>query len=175
MAGSPILINLGAGDRHLNGFINVDMADNWCKKSPDVAADISKTLPFPDEYADEIHAYHVVEHFYRYHIDDILIDWIRVLKPGGKMVLEMPCLDKIILLFNHYVERKKAPDTRMTLWGLYGDPTYHNSAMCHRWCYSGAELRWMLEQKGLTVEFGKPQTHQPMRDMRVEGIKNARG
>lgn len=174
MAGSPIKLNLGAGNRHLPGFVNVDMQNNWCEKAPDIAADISKPLKFPDEYADEIHAYHVVEHFYRYEIDDILVDWIRVLKPGGLMVLEMPCLDQIIKLFNHYIEKEKVPDPRLTLWGLYGDPNYRNVAMCHKWCYSAKEIRRVLEKKGLDVVFAMPQTHKAIRDMRIEGIKHAR-
>jgi predicted SAM-dependent methyltransferase len=173
VAGSPVLLNLGAGNRHLKGFINVDMADNWCEKAPDIAADLSKPLPFPDEYADEVHAYHLLEHFQRYEVDKILNDWVRVLKPGGKLVLELPCLDQIIRLFNHYVEKGKAPDPRMTQWGLYGDPRYGNPDMMHKWCYCVAELRWMLETLGLTVTFSKPQTHQPLRDMRAEGIKHA--
>lgn len=168
-------MNLGCGNRHLPGFVNVDMESNWSERPPDFAADLTKPLPFPSEYADEIHAYHIVEHFYRYEVDAILTDWARVLKVGGLMVLELPCLDSVLHIFNHYVDQGKAPDPRLTLWGLYGDPRYRNAAMVHRWCYSLAEMRGMLEAQGLDVKFVKPQTHQPIRDMRAEGIKHARG
>lgn len=164
-------LNLGCGNRHLDEFINVDMADNWCKKPPDVSHDISQPLPFDDESADEIHAYHVFEHFFRYDADAILIDWVRVLKPGGLLVLELPCLDKILNIFQHCIKTGEELPEHLTLWGLYGDPKYANPAMVHKWCYSFSELTAMMELNGLTVRSEKPQTHQPIRDMRLEGRK----
>jgi len=166
-----VKLNLGSGNRTLPGFVNVDLPDNWCKSRPEVVADISKRLPFDDESADEIHAYHVFEHFYRYEADSILIDWIRVLRPGGLLVLELPCLDKIINIINWSAENKQPVPENLTLWGLYGDPKYENPAMVHRWCYSESELTNMLTVHGLTVESKLPETHQPIRDMRLESLK----
>jgi predicted SAM-dependent methyltransferase len=166
-------INLGCGNRHLEGFVNVDMADNWCSKPPDVSCNIAERLPFDDGVADEIHAYHVFEHFYRYEADQILMDWIRVLKPGGTLVLELPCLDKIIDIFRFVIEGGHELPEHLTLWGLYGDPKYANPAMVHRWCYSASELTDMLAIHGLEVTQTKAQTHQPLRDMRLEGVKRA--
>lgn len=155
----------------MEGFVNCDMADNWCHKPPDVACNIFERLPFDDASADEIHAYHVLEHAYRYDADAILIDWVRVIKPGGLLVLELPCLDKIINIFNHCIKGGHELPENMTLWGLYGDPKYANPAMVHRWCYSFTELTAMMELNGLSVRSEKPQTHQPLRDMRLEGRK----
>lgn len=165
-----IKLNLGCGARHLAGFCNVDLPNNWCTTKPDMEADIRK-LELPSNYADEIHAYHVFEHFYRYEADEILADWIRILKPGGKLVLELPCLDKILALFDHYYQSGKELNYQMTMWGLYGDPGYENPAMVHRWCYAEAELTDMMQRFGLLVTTHTPQTHQPIRDMRLEGIK----
>lgn len=167
----PVKLNLGAGAKRYPGFISVDLADNWCKTPPDIVADVFKTLPFDDGYADEVHAYHVFEHTYRYQADAVLKDWVRVLKPGGLMVIEVPCLDKIISIFAACMEEGKAPPTALTMWGLFGDPKWKNPAMCHHWCYSVAELSWMMESQGLTVEVKEPLTHRPERDMRIEGRK----
>ena len=164
-------LNLGCGPRHLAGFVNVDMGGNWSGKKPDVEADLSKPLPFEDESADEIHAYHLFEHFYRYEADEILMDWTRVLKVGGLLVIELPCLDKIISIINHCVAKGLPLPERLTVWGLYGDPNYENPAMCHRWCYSESELTTMMRLHGMEVESTTPQTHQPVRDMRLEGRK----
>lgn len=164
-------LNLGAGERHLEGFVNVDLASNWCHRPPDVSADISKPLPFDDGAADEIHAYHVFEHFYRYEADEILTDWVRVLAPGGLLVLELPCLDRILDIFRHCAEKQIETPDNLTMWGLYGDPNYFEPAMVHRWCYSVGELSGMMIDRGLTVELHKAQTHQPVRDMRLEGRK----
>lgn len=168
-------LNLGSGNRKMvgDGWINVDLPDNWCSSKPEIVHDITKPLPFDDESADVIQAIHVFEHMYRYDADAILIDWVRVLKPGGLLVLELPCLDKIINIFNHCIKNQHDLPENMTLWGLYGDPKYANPAMVHRWCYSFTELTSMLELNGLTVRSEKPQTHQPLRDMRLEGRKTA--
>jgi SAM-dependent methyltransferase len=68
-----------------SGLVTLDIADTH---NPDIVHDISKLpLPFPDNHADEIHAYEVMEHvgqqgdfrFFFAQWEDI---W-RVLKPGG--------------------------------------------------------------------------------------------
>jgi predicted SAM-dependent methyltransferase len=164
-------INLGCGNKPLAGFINVDMPGNYAGTKPEVFADVFKPLPFADASADEVHAYHVFEHAYRYEAEAILKDWVRVLKPGGMLLLELPCLDKIIALFNHFREQSKPVPENLTMWGLYGDPRYCVPEMVHRWCYSVGELTWMMEGVGLEVSVGKPLTHQPVRDMRMKGIR----
>ena len=161
-------LNLGCGSKLLEGFVNVDLADNWTKVPPDVVHDISKPLPFEPDSADEIHAYHVLEHFYRWEADRLLSDWKKVLKPGGLLVLELPSLDKILQHF-----KANPADERLTIWALYGDPKYKNPAMCHRWAYTYSTLRELLESVGFRdINSGKrPQTHIPFRDMRFEARK----
>lgn len=133
--------------------------------------DVFQRLPFGNETADEIHAYHVFEHCYRYDCEAILKDWVRVLKYGGKLVLELPCLDSIIQIFNWHIEREKPIPVNLTMWGLFGDPSWKRPEMTHHWCYSQAELGDLMTKAGLVVTFHKAQTHQPIRDMRGEGIK----
>lgn len=167
----PVRLNLGCGNRHIPGFVNVDLAGNWCKKPPDLAHDITQPLPYADGSVDEIHAYHVFEHFYRYDADAILDDWVRVLRPGGRLVLELPCLDKVLHILNVCAKTGREVPDNLTLWGLYGDPSYAEPAMVHRWCYSVGELSGMYMDRGLTCTEETPQTHQPVRDMRLVGVK----
>lgn len=164
-------LNLGCGPKLLDGFVNVDLAGNWSGVAPDVVADITQRLPFDDESADEVHAYHVIEHIERFEAEAVLADWARVLKPGGLMILECPCLDKIIGQFRKAIEEQKPIDPRMTIWGLYGDPNYKEPRMMHRWCYSINELSGLLSDMGMKVKAAIPKTHIPFRDMRIEGIK----
>ena len=171
MVRSPIKLNLGCGPKHLQGFVNVDLAVNWSGKRPDIEADATKTLPFPENYADEIHAYHFLEHIWRWKVDAVLTDWLRVLKSGGVLVLELPCLDKIIAAFSYYQQNKEPIEERLTLWGLYGDPNYKSEDMSHKWCWSVGEITELLERFNMKVEHKEPQTHIAIRDMRIEAIK----
>lgn len=166
-----VLLNLGCGSKKLPGFVNVDGYENDRSK-PDVLHDLTKPLPWDDGTVDEVHAYHVIEHFHRWEVPAILTDWARVLKPGGKLVLECPCLNKVLGIFNHFVTRGEVIDGRLTMWALYGDPNYKEPAMCHKWCYSVDELQTLVSETGLTASYAEPQTHIKVRDMRIEGIKD---
>jgi predicted SAM-dependent methyltransferase len=165
-------LNLGCGAKRLDGFINVDLADGAYKVQPDVVCDAFGPLPFATATVDEVHAYHVAEHCYRWQIEGVLSEWTRVLKPGGLLVLELPCLDKVIHIFKIAAEMRKPPPVNLTMWGLFGDPGWKNPAMCHRWAYSIGEMTDLMEAAGLTVESKEPQTHVKVRDMRLEGIKH---
>ena len=165
-------VNLGCGHKLLAGFVNVDLADNWSAVQPDVVADVTGPLPFEDGVADEVHAYHVLEHLYRWQTEEVLKEWTRILRPGGLLVIEVPCLDKIIHYMKTMMERGTVMDDRLSLWGLYGDPNYKNEAMCHRWCFSRGELSQVLKGIGMTnVTAMPPKTHQPIRDIRFEATK----
>lgn len=159
-------LNLGCGGKKLSGFVNVDFQGD-----PDVRADVFGRLPFEDGSAEEVHAYHVAEHCYRWEIAGVLKEWARVIKPGGLMVLELPCLDKVLRIFNHHISRGEPVPINLTMWGLFGDPGWKDPAMCHRWAYSVSEMSALMKEAGLTVEAKQAKTHQPVRDMRLEGIK----
>lgn len=134
--------------------------------APDVVADVRK-LPFPDNYADEARAIHIIEHFYAWEALDVVREWVRVIKPGGQLAIECPCLDKVLKL-------AEVPqiDPRYTYWALYGDPRHQRPEMCHRWCYSVTALTKLMIQAGLVeLRPEPPQFHFPVRDMRVVGIK----
>ena len=93
-------------DFHELGYSNVDI-----RKFPhvDYVTDISKKLPWEDEEIDEILAESVLEHMHhgpctggtsyaRAHLNtiDILSEWRRVLKTGGKCVIKVPNILGII-------------------------------------------------------------------------------
>jgi hypothetical protein len=92
------------------------------------------------------------------------------LKPGGKIALECPCLDKIRIHLNS--NERSEHWFRMTLFGLYGEYWTGHEAMLHKWCYSASELLNLLTKAGFKgPTLYHPQFHQPDRDMRVVARK----
>ena len=89
-----IKLNLGSGGVPYKGYLSVDKYD----KRAHVDMDITK-LDFDDNSVTEILASHVFEHLNPYHSIAILQDWLRVLKPGGKLIMEMPDIEGLCKRF----------------------------------------------------------------------------
>lgn len=185
MGASTFKLNLGCGDRHWPGFINIDIQRPGMKLKPDIISSVTQ-LPFEENTVDEIHAIHLLEHLPRWMASEILEGWRFVLKPGGLLVLELPCLDKIVhqlhtvshLPFSQRLY--ELPDGRKVdiydacLDGLYGDRREKDREMMHHWCYSRGEIQNLLSlehQEFSQVFIVEPKYHRPFRDMRVEARK----
>lgn len=89
-----IKLNLGSGGVPYKGYLSVDKYD----KRAHVDMDITK-LDFDDNSVTEILASHVFEHLNPYHSIAILQDWLRVLKPGGRLIMEMPDIEALCKRF----------------------------------------------------------------------------
>ena len=156
-------INLGCGLTHFPGktWINCDRngdADTICEAFP---------LPFETDFADEIWAIHLLEHLHRGEAGRALYEWFRVLKPGGKLVIEVPCLDKIAQLI---VDGEK--NIRLTTMGLFGDPRDLKPDMMHKWCWSKLELTDTLVGVNFQdIQVHEPIFHMPQRDMQLTARK----
>ena len=102
----------------------------------------------------------------------MLKDWFRVLKPGGKIIIEVPSMEKVFLYIGHCMQQKKPVASWMTWFPLWGDPKYKDPAMVHRWGYTYPVLKEVLEQSGFVgVKADKPRYHFAQRDMRVTALK----
>lgn len=174
----PVRLNLGCGDKILPGYINVDVVEARAGKSPDVICDLHDLEPFPDNYADEVLAVHVVEHFWRWEIDAVIREWIRVLKPGGRMVLECPNLQAACEAFlaNPEVGSRQDRAGQRTMWVFYGDPQWKDPLMVHRWGYTPKSLAALMEANGLVHARQEPAQYKlrEPRDMRVVAEKPLR-
>lgn len=168
--GTSIGLNLACGEKLYKSdetihWINVDLPGTCAIAKPDLEADIRK-LPLDDEYADYIEAIHVLEHFHVYEADAVLREWHRVLKTGGVITIEVPCMNKILECF------KKGMDFQYTWLGLYGDARDGRPEMDHHWCYSISQLRALLKQVGFKdIELSEPLYHLKERDMRFNARK----
>ena len=168
-------LNLGCGDKILPGYVNVDVVTARAGREPDVICDLRDLAPFASDSADEVMAIHVVEHFWRWEIEAVLREWLRVLKPGGQMVIEVPNLLAACeaLLANPVAGAREDQAGQRTMWVFYGDPAWQDPLMIHRWGYTPQSLMDLLHSVGLINVRREPAQYKlrEPRDMRVVGQK----
>ena len=92
--GQPLKFNIGCGRDKIPGYIGVDKYD----KSADINEDIFE-VDLPEACADEIMASHLIEHIPHHRGPELLSKWFNVLKPGGKLVMELPDLEGLCKAF----------------------------------------------------------------------------
>jgi predicted SAM-dependent methyltransferase len=82
----PLKIELGAGGRHLPGWVSADL-----HYPEDIQLDLRRPLPLPDNCVDAIYSSHLLEHFtFPHPLCDLLKECYRVLKPGGRFDAAVP-------------------------------------------------------------------------------------
>ena len=141
-----IKLNIACGDQVLPGYINLDLYN----PKADVKGDV-RHLPFDDNYADEILASHIIEHFTFKEGFVVLEEWERVLKPGGKLIIECPDFMALCRLFVDGDEQE-----RLLLYnGFYG--AIEGEGMLHKFGYTPTQMRWTLGQLSFTnIQQGEP-------------------
>ena len=83
--GSPLRLNLGAGDKPIHGFLNMDGKNG----------DSLYPLGCPDASMQEIRASHVLEHWSHTAVSAVLKHWVSKLAPGGLLKIAVPDFEKI--------------------------------------------------------------------------------
>lgn len=156
-----VRLHLGCGKKKYRGYINVDSFGN-----PDQYHDIT-ALPYGENYADEILLVHVFEHIFPWKVLDVLKHWHRILKPGGRLIMEMPDLVKVLQNF-----AAEKPHPALTFQALYGGERSERIEDLHKWCWTFESVKPVLEQAGYREIVQKPCLyHVPLRDFRVEAVK----
>lgn len=90
--------NLGSARQRLKGFTTVDALD-W-DGNTDIFWNLTKTpYEFVKEPVDEILAMEVLEHISFRDTDRVLAEWYRILKPGGKIHIQVPDCGKMMEMY----------------------------------------------------------------------------
>lgn len=131
-------LHLGCGTQRLDDYINIDIQQ---RPENDMTCDVKK-LPFGSGTIDEILAYHLLEHLYPEDAERCLeIHWHRLLKLGGKLVLEMPDMDRIMTM---YVKGEYSAEQATHL--TYG--AHRNEYDSHLWGYTPESTTRLLKACG---------------------------
>jgi len=121
---------------------------------------------------DVICAIHLIEHFYEWEAEGVLVEWRRVLKYGGRLILELPNMDKVFRYIGACLVSGSRIEEQMTYWPFWGDPRSKQPGMCHKWGYTPDSMRALLEVVGFRrIQQAPAKYHVPVRDMRFEAIK----
>ena len=167
---NDIRLNLGAGGVDYPGFLSVDMYD----RRAHVNADITK-IEFDDNSVSEILASHVFEHLNPYHSVPILQRWQAALKPGGKLVMEMPDIERLCRKFLDEKDYVKKLGVLNAVFGSVnttdvGGPDEITSPHLFGWWPES--LYHHLTQAGFTdIKFMEEQIPHPEANLRVECYK----
>ena len=149
------------------GWITCD-AD--ARRNPDVVATLP---PVPDEFegADVFRLIHVLEHFYKWEAVELLAEFHRLLKPGGRLVLELPNLESAIATLSG---ANSKPVNQWGMWVLYGNPDGKNPWYGHKWGWTPDTLSAELRRAGFkseNIRSERPRFHVPARDFRLVALK----
>lgn len=158
-------LNLGCGKDILDNYINGDLFDRHAQILFD-----ARKLPFKDDSVGEVLASHLIEHFDFREAFVALEEWKRVLKPGGRLIVETPDFLSSCQAFITADEQE-----RVRLYGhFFAMPWIEGQT--HKFLYTETQLGWTLRQFGFQdvhrIEAASAYTTYP-KDLylRMEGTK----
>lgn len=133
-----IKLNIGAGKTEIDGWIPIDRNlgyEAW--PLPSVIEHEGQTVELAKDSVDEIRASHILEHFSFRDARAAVADWVRVLKPGGRLRIAVPDFDKVA----------SASDDPKRLYYMMGGQTDSNDV--HKSAYDEQHLRAVMLEAGL--------------------------
>jgi predicted SAM-dependent methyltransferase len=149
-------LQLGTGSNVYDGWLNTDVSD-FKRKNEVVYLDARQPFPLPDAAFDFVFSEHMIEHVTYADGLHCLRECGRVLRPGGRIRIATPSVDRLIPLYGDDlsdVQRRYirwsidtfVDDADAYLPGFVLNNMFRNFE--HRFLYDGATLRHALESAG---------------------------
>ncbi len=134
-----VRLNLGCGSDKKEGYVNIDSNPKF---NPDRLADV-RNLIFPTNEVDEILARDILEHIPIADCESTLKNWHRILKPGGRLIIQVPNLR----FLSEEIKDSNDPEV-LIMWmrRIFGGQdhpgNYHNNG------FTPEILKYLLEKIG---------------------------
>lgn len=143
-------LHLGCGEKHLEGYINIDFPSSSHTVQEKSVADLQTNflvLNYAAETIDEVRLHHVFEHFSRPVACALLASWFSWLKPGGLLHIEVPDFQRTArIILNAFSSIPKKAVAERHLFGSHeADWAVHCEG------YTPSMLKKMVETFGFKV------------------------
>ncbi|MEO1187177.1 MAG: methyltransferase domain-containing protein, partial [Cyanobacteria bacterium J06636_27] len=103
-------------------------------------------LPIEDNLVDEIFSEHMLEHLSKYEVPQALKEWARVLKPDGKLIMNLPNLEWCLQQWLNQPEEKRWNWQLDTVFGLQTHP-----GEFHKTGFTKSRLYELLKDAGFNT------------------------
>jgi SAM-dependent methyltransferase len=151
--GGKLIADLGSGGvstymRDEGKVVTFDIRE---ETKPSVVCDL-RSIPVPEQVFDIVYSSHTLEHFGINNVQQVLKEWVRILKVGGELRLAVPNL--------RHVGYRLAMDRIIgtDLWNLYGEQDYPKNF--HAMGFTPNTLKALVESldcfEDIQVEEGNP-------------------
>lgn len=145
-------LHLGCGGKHLDEYTNIDIIPG---PTVDLVSSAHELNDIQDNSVDEILVEHLLEHLTFYEANRALAEWYRVLKPGGKLFIEVPDLLGLCKAFINANEYQRFQSNRghwAVIHHIFGNQRGHTVdeilSQVHKSGYTILRLYEMLEGVG---------------------------
>jgi SAM-dependent methyltransferase len=105
-------LEIGPGPQRIDGFETLNVVAG---QNVDYVLNAANALPFASATFALIYASHVLEHIPWYRTDEVLNEWVRILKPGGRLEIWVPDGLKICQAFVD-AEQRGSTDFMLDDW-----------------------------------------------------------
>lgn len=151
-------LNLGCGNKKINGYANVDIVKT---NNVDEVFDLCE-IPYKDNTISTISSEHALEHVPLEKSKKAIKEWFRVLEPGGVLNLYIPDLELCALGYVNSNNKKTingVPDKVWYKMTLYGAQRAENGSdaqhQFHLTGFSKDEIKELLEEAGFIIDYIK--------------------
>lgn len=170
-----VKLYIGSGKDRLAGFTRLDVDESV---KPDVVCPAWK-LPYESGTVTEIECRHLFEHLTLFEAKKTLQEWVRVLKPDGRLNLELPNLARSMEM----IQSGKTEEVFYGFVGIYGWPDAikgfagYNQFQQHKWGWTPETLTDLMTTYGFKDIEEEPvkqvnrKASKYNRDMRLTGVK----
>tara|TARA_X000000950_G_C13772442_1_gene601570 strand:- start:305 stop:847 length:543 start_codon:yes stop_codon:yes gene_type:complete len=157
-------INAGCGPNVLEGYENIDLIP----QSEDVKKGTLLEMPFADGSAEEVLAEHIFEHMDFQQEPKAWQECYRVLKPGGRLVLEVPDFEWVCRTFldakddfkafyklgalDHYFGNGRALDQRWSIVTTMFFGHQNGAGQYHKTGYTAQKIRTIAAMMDFSIE-----------------------